>query len=148
MSDMKWIYIKDRLPEEDGNYIVATMWDVTDRRDGATYGARHTVCDIAISSFEYGEFGNELVYAWLPLPPLPPFPDEIPEDAEPEEGASIIPVEEKMPHKVSETMCWYCGHRWIAVRPVGVLLKQLQCPQCDRTGYAFETGEEITDDPE
>ena len=145
MSDMKWTYVKDRLPEEDGDYIVAKRWSVTDRRDVATYGQRHTVWDFEISSFEYGEFSSELVYAWMPLPPLP---DEMPEDAEPEEGANITPIEEKMPHKVSETMCWYCGHRWIDVRPVGVLLKQLQCPQCDRTGYAFETGEELFDDPE
>ena len=82
---MKWVYIKDRLPEEDGDYIVAIMWSVTDRRDGATYGEQHTLCDIAISSFEYGEFGNGLVYAWMPKPPLPPFPDEMPKDAEPED---------------------------------------------------------------
>jgi len=145
MSDMKWTYVKDRLPEEDGNYIVATSYSVTDRREWATYGQRHTLLDIAISSFDSGEFSNELVYAWMPLPLLP---DDMPEDAGPEEGENIIPIEEKMPHKVSETMCWHCGHRWIAVRPVGVLLKQLQCPQCDRTGYAFETGEEIDDDPE
>ena len=60
----------------------------------------------------------------------------------------IAKIEEKMPHKVSETMCWYCGHRWIAVRPVGVLLKQLQCPQCGVQGGAFETGEVISDDQE
>ena len=84
MSDMKWVYAADRLPEEDGDYLVATRWSVTDRRDGATYGARHTVHDIDISSFEDGEFSNELlVYAWMQLPPLP---DEMPEDAEPEEG--------------------------------------------------------------
>ena len=77
MGDMKWTYIKDRLPEEAGDYIVAIMYSVTDRRDWATYGARHTVCDIAISSFEYGEFSNELVYAWMPKPTLPPFPDEM-----------------------------------------------------------------------
>ena len=85
MSDMKWTYIKDRPPEEDGDYIVATMYSVTDRRDGATYGARHTVCGIEISSFEYGEFGNGLVYAWMPKPPLPPLPDDMTEDAGPEE---------------------------------------------------------------
>ena len=65
-----------------------------------------------------------------------------------EHQIKISHIEDAMPHKVSETMCWYCGHRWIAVRPVGVLLKQLQCPQCERTGYAFETGEEIADDTE
>ena len=85
MSDMKWVYAADRLPEEDGDYIVATMYSVTDRRDGATYGERHTVCGIEISFFEYGEFGNGLVYAWMPMPPLPPLPDDMPEDAGPED---------------------------------------------------------------
>lgn len=148
MSDMKWVYVKDRLPEEDGNYIVAVMWSVTDRRDGATYGARHTVGDIAISCFENGEFGNELVYAWLPLPPLPPFSDEMPEDAEPEEGENIIHIEKAMPHKISEVMCWNCGHRWFAVRPEGTQLMDLECPNCEKQGGAFETGEEIDGDPE
>lgn len=82
MSDMKWTYVKDRMPEEAGDYIVATMWSVTDRRDGATYGKRHTVCNIAISYFEDGEFSNELVYAWMPLPTLP---EEPAEDAGPAE---------------------------------------------------------------
>lgn len=77
MSDMKWTYVKDGLPEEDGEYIVATMWNVTDRRNGATYGARHTVGDVETSYFEFGAFGNELVYAWMPKPPLPPFPDAV-----------------------------------------------------------------------
>jgi len=33
--------------------------------------------------------------------------------------------EEKTPHKVSEVICVKCFHRWISVRPVGVLLKAL-----------------------
>lgn len=146
MSDMKWVYAADRLPEEAGDYIVATMYSVTDRRDGATYGARHTVRDIAISSFEDGEFSNELVYAWMPKPPLPPLPDEMLEDAEPEEGANITPIEEKMPHKVSEVMCVRCVRRWIDVRPVGVRLKDLVCPGCGETGGVVETGEEIREE--
>lgn len=146
MSDMKWVYAADRLPEEAGEYIVALMWSVTDRRSGPTYGARRTVGDIAISSFEYGAFSNGLVYAWMPKSPLPPFPDEMPEDAEPEEGANIIPIEEKMPHKVSEVMCVRCVRRWIDVRPVGVQLKDLVCPGCGQTGGVIETGEEINDE--
>ena len=145
MSDMKWTYIKDRLPEEDGDYIVAIMYSVTDRRDGATYGERHTVCDIEISSFEYGAFSNVLVYAWMPKPPLPPFPDEMPEDAKQEEGANITPIEEKMPHKVSEVMCVRCCRRWLAVRPEGTLLKDMECLGCGQTGGVIETGEEIDD---
>ena len=145
MGDMKWTYVKDRLPEEDGDYIVAKRWSVTDRRDGATYGQRHTVWDVAMSCFEYGEFSSELVYAWMPKPPLPPFPDEMPEDAEQEEGANITPIEEKMPHKVSEVICVRCCKRWIDVRPEGTLLKDMECPGCGQTGGVIETGEEIDD---
>lgn len=143
MNDMKWVYAADRLPEEDGDYIVAIMWSVTDRREGATtYGERHTLCNIAISYFEYGKFSNELVYAWMPKPPLPPFPDETPEDAEPEEGANIIPIEE-FPHKVSEVICVRCLKRWIAVRPEETQLKDMECPGCRMTGSLIETGEEL-----
>lgn len=146
MSDMKWTYVKDRLPEEDGDYIVATMYSVTDRRDGATYGARHTVCDIAISSFEDGEFSNELVYAWMPKPPLPSFPDDMPDDEGQDEGANIIPIEVNMPHKVSEVMCVRCVRRWIDVRPVGLQLKDLMCAGCGQTGGVIETGEDIREE--
>ena len=146
MSDMKWTYVKDRLPEEAGDYIVATMYSVTDRRDGATYGERHTVCGIEFSSFEYGEFSNGLVYAWMPKPPLPPLPDDMPEDVGSEHGANVIPIEEKMPHKVSEVMCVRCVRRWIDVRPVGVQLKDLMCPGCGETGGVIETGEDILEE--
>ncbi len=136
---MKWTYVKDRLPEEAGEYIVATMWSVTDRRDGTTYGKRHTVCDIAISSFEYGEFSNELVYAWMPLPTLP---EEPAADAGPAEDDKAIHTEE-FPHKVSEVICVRCLKRWIAVRPEETQLKDMECPGCRMTGGVIETGEEL-----
>lgn len=57
----------------------------------------------------------------------------------------LIDLDENRPHKVSEVVCLKCLHRWIAMRPVGTLLKELHCPkygwQC-----AIETGEEIDDD--
>lgn len=55
----------------------------------------------------------------------------------------IIPIEEKMPHKVSEVICVRCCRRWLAVRPKGTLLKSLECPGCGQTGGVIETGEEI-----
>lgn len=59
----------------------------------------------------------------------------------------LIDLDENRPHKVSEVVCLKCLHRWIAVRPVGTLLKELHCPKC---GWqcAIETGEEIDDDVE
>ena len=56
--------------------------------------------------------------------------------------AVIVPIEEKMPHKVSEVICVRCGKRWISVRPEKTLLKELACPNCG-AGFVIETGEEI-----
>ena len=44
--------------------------------------------------------------------------------------------------KVSETMCWKCGRRFIDVRPTDIPLKDLECPYCGK-GYMFETGETL-----
>lgn len=55
----------------------------------------------------------------------------------------VISIESNIPHKVSEVICIDCKYRWIAVRPVTTLLKDLECPQCGQQGYVIETGEEI-----
>ena len=47
------------------------------------------------------------------------------------------------PHFVAETMCWKCGHRWIATFPVNTLLKQLQCPSCQEHGHVFMTNQDL-----
>lgn len=52
-------------------------------------------------------------------------------------------LEKNLPHKVSEVICVQCGKRVICVRPVGTLLKNLECSGCGRVGYIIETGEEI-----
>lgn len=49
-------------------------------------------------------------------------------------------IEENTPHKVSEVICVRCGYRWISVRPVGTLLKDLECKNCGQ-GFVIETGE-------
>ena len=54
----------------------------------------------------------------------------------------VIPIEEKMPHVVSEVICVKCGHRWISVRPQHTLLKDLECPNCGQ-GFVIETGQEL-----
>lgn len=54
----------------------------------------------------------------------------------------VVPFENLLPHKVSEVICIKCGKRWISVRPVKTLLKQLECPNCG-SGFVIETGEEL-----
>lgn len=54
----------------------------------------------------------------------------------------IINIEEKLPHKASEVICVKCCRRGIAVRPVGVLLKDMECAECG-CGFIIETGEEV-----
>jgi hypothetical protein len=54
--------------------------------------------------------------------------------------------EEDEPHKVSMVVCLNCGKRWVAVRPLGTKLTDLECPQCRTQGAAIETGEELEDD--
>lgn len=49
-------------------------------------------------------------------------------------------------HKVSMVVCLNCGKRWVAVRPLGTKLTDLECPQCHTQGAATETGEELEDD--
>lgn len=57
----------------------------------------------------------------------------------------ITPIEEKMPHKVSEVICVKCGKRWLAVRPETVWLKDLECPNCG-PGWVIETGQVLEED--
>lgn len=58
----------------------------------------------------------------------------------------IIHIEDHVPHDVFEAMCWWCGERWIVVMPTGTRLKLLECPKCYKLGYAFKTGQELTED--
>lgn len=53
----------------------------------------------------------------------------------------VISIDEHTPHEVREVICINCKYRWIAVRPVGTLLKDLECPKCRQQGYVIETGE-------
>lgn len=52
-------------------------------------------------------------------------------------------IEENLPHKTSEVICLSCLKRWVAVRPVETLLKNLECPRCGLQGCVIETGETI-----
>lgn len=57
--------------------------------------------------------------------------------------SKIMDIDSLREYKFSEVMCWHCGHRWISVRPVGTLLKDLERPKCHWQDVAFETGEEM-----
>lgn len=54
-----------------------------------------------------------------------------------------INIYDNKPHKASEVICIHCKYRWIAVRPTATLLKELECPHCNKQGYVIETGEII-----
>lgn len=56
--------------------------------------------------------------------------------------SKVVDIDENLPQIVSEVICVKCGFRWIAVRPSSVLLKELECKNCD-VGYVIETGQEI-----
>ena len=57
--------------------------------------------------------------------------------------AKIVDINENTPHRVSEVICVKCAYRWLAVRPVTTLLKDLECPWCGKQGFVIETGEII-----
>ena len=63
-----------------------------------------------------------------------------------EECPAVVPIEANSPHDVFEAMCWRCGGRWIAVVPTETKLKDLECPNCCKQGYAFKTGQDIAED--
>ena len=48
-------------------------------------------------------------------------------------------------HTISELICVHCKTRWIAARPESVLLKNIQCPKCNKKGYSIETGQVINE---
>jgi hypothetical protein len=54
----------------------------------------------------------------------------------------MIPFEKSMEHKVSEVICVKCVNRWICARPIGVLLKDIECQRCG-CGYVIETSQDI-----
>lgn len=54
---MEWISVKDRLPEESGNYLTFVKSKVFE--------------SIGFAMFIDGEFMSSFVTHWMPLPPLP-----------------------------------------------------------------------------
>ena len=66
---------------------------------------------------------------------------------EPAEPVDISAVAEDSSSgfEVAEMICLMCLKRFIDVRPVGILLKNLECPGCHRSGFIIETGEYMTE---
>ena len=57
----------------------------------------------------------------------------------------IIDINKDVLHRVSEVICVKCTYRWLAVRPITTLLKDLECPWCGKQGFVIETGEIINE---
>ena len=59
--------------------------------------------------------------------------------------SKIYDISQNQPHEVMEVMCVKCYSRWIATFPTGILLKDLQCPSCNNTGFVIATGQPLPD---
>lgn len=55
----------------------------------------------------------------------------------------VTGIVEFQPHEFWEAMCVKCFDRWIAVVPVGVLLKKIECKNCG-AGYVVNTGQDVS----
>ena len=55
---------------------------------------------------------------------------------------NIVKLDEYRPHEVSELICFKCSHRWIAVYPEELLLKNIEC-KCGKKGYVIKTGQTL-----
>lgn len=52
----------------------------------------------------------------------------------------VTHLDDYRPCILSEVICVKCYHRYLCVRPLGVLLKDLVCDKCG-VGFIVETGE-------
>jgi len=56
---------------------------------------------------------------------------------------NIRSIESQTPYKVSEVICVRCFYRYLSVRPIKTLLKELECRQCKSIESIIETGEDM-----
>ena len=61
---------------------------------------------------------------------------------------NVISFEENLQHKVQELICIRCKWRGIVVSPVGLWLKDSQCPKCHKEGYLIQTGLDLDEKKE
>lgn len=57
--------------------------------------------------------------------------------------AKIHKIEEGIDHILEENICLDCKHRFLDIKPANLWLKQLECPNCGKTGFIINTGEVI-----
>ena len=60
----------------------------------------------------------------------------------------ILDFNADKPHEVAELICLRCFKRWIGVYPEGVLLKEIECPNCGEDGAVIKTGQELDSERE
>lgn len=56
---------------------------------------------------------------------------------------NVVDFEANLPHEVKELICIDCKHRFIDVSPCGLVLKDMVCPECGKTGYLICTGQDL-----
>jgi hypothetical protein len=57
----------------------------------------------------------------------------------------IIDFNANNPHEIAELLCVRCLKRWIGCYPVGVLLKEIECPNCGENGAVVKTGQNLAE---
>ena len=62
--------------------------------------------------------------------------------------SNVVDIDDYRPHLVSELICIMCYHRWIAVYPEEVLLKDIECSKCKQKGFVIATGQVYREEDE
>ena len=75
-------------------------------------------------AFQAREMGSSPVIRSTCLPNGRPILYESPTN---DMNDNIVKLDEYRPHEVSELICLKCSHRWIAVYPEELLLKNIEC---------------------
>ena len=55
----------------------------------------------------------------------------------------VFEFDDYIPHEVKELICIGCKYRFIDVSPCGLVLKDMVCPECGKTGYLICTGQDL-----
>lgn len=56
---------------------------------------------------------------------------------------NVVDFEANLPHEVKELICIDCKRRFIDVSPCGLVLKDMECPECGKSGYLICTGQDL-----